>query len=437
MAIGNLIAASLEDAGVETVEIDERTEAQIDIEAERDAIEQVDVLEAQVGVVQSLEHLITVTRGLIENQTASAESALLIQTSLEHLFGDDEFVDTHSLGFESGTSIDVYHQHAVASMEGMVKKMVENIGETIRASNAGWKVLFSANANKAAVIVERSIVLKKWFADHATEAKEFDTPWRSNGMLGTFHVNGKRPENFESAILKDSGTVVKMIEESSKAYRDSIDSVIGVLQKAKSDEELVEGIKKLKHPTASISPSLFVKDALLISSAFVLKEGKPITTAYDFGEINQSKRVVLSQNIGKTLIKALPTIAFANLAIIVGGRHSTNANTVDKVLDGIEKYARALNTSVRGGNKIEDLSGKLASAATKAVENGISKGAVNAVNSLVVDMVAAMGKTEKSTWAHGFEICRTSLTVLSGLAKKINSTEAPKEIDLGGESQSE
>ena len=434
MTMGNLLRASLEDAGVEVgnVEIvneDERTESQIDMDEYRDSVVKVDQLEATAELVSSLEQLIAQTRALIDKGTASPESAALITSSLENLLGDAEVVDAACMSFESGADSAVYHSHVVATLEGMVKKLAQNTGELLANSSAGWGIIFASQANKAKKITARAVELKKWFTDRKDQLENAEVDFRSSGLLGIYHVDGKRPADFEKAAQKDADTVGGMIKESSAAYKKGIEGVIGALEKSKTDDELVAAIQKLKHPVSDISPSLMVKDALLISSAFKVKPGKVISNQFDFGAINESKRIKLTSNVATTSLKLLPSVAFAPIAAMIGGKGRTNDGTATNVLDGIVKYARVLDESVRGANKIDDLSGRLANVSAKAIEAGLSKGAVNAANSLVVDMASAMSKTEQSTWAHGFEICRLSLTAMSSLARKVNKGEAPNADD--------
>ncbi len=435
MSLGNSLRASLEDAGiievgnVEVVNEDERTESQIDMDEYRDSVVKVDQLEATVEMISSLENLALLARAMVANGTASQESAALLTSSLESVLGDAEVVDSHCMSFESGSNVEVFHQHVATSLEGMVKKLAQNAGELMSNVSSGWGIALASQSNKAKKITSRAIELKKWFTDRKDQLENADIDFRSSGLLGIYHVDGKRPADFEKAFQKDANTVSEMIKESSAAYKKAIEGVMSALEKSKTDDELVAAISKLKHPVSEISPSLMVKDALLISSAFRVTPGKPISRQYDFGPINEAKRVKLTSNATTATLKMLPTMAFAPIAIMVGGKGRTNDGTATNVLDGVVNYARTLEQSVRGANKIDDLSGKLANISAKAVEAGISRSAVNAANSLVVDLAAALAKTEQSTWAHGFEICRLSLSTMSSLARKVNKGEAPNADD--------
>lgn len=427
------LVAALESAGVDVTSEDERSEAQLQIEAAQaeEAEEQIELLEEQVRLVQSLESLAEVTQGLIDNDTASPESAELVSRQLAAVLGDEQLVDEMSLSTESMADVKVYHQHAVASMEGIIRKIKQNIGEAFKNAWFMQTAMLTNNKNKADKFVKRAEELRKWFNDRKKEItaeEEQDTVWRSAPLASIYHVAGKRPENFERAVLKDAETVTKVIKQSAAAYTDTIKTMIGLVEKAKGDEELVADIKKLKHPLSHLSSELLADDVLLRSRKFKLVPGKPISTAYDFGQIAESMRVNLDYAVGSNIAKALPEAVFGSGAAYIAGKAATKLGTVTNVIDGVVDYVRVLNSAVRGQNRIEDLSVRLAGAASKAVENGVSRSLVNAINSIIVDMSAAHLKLEGAAWRHGFGICSAALQGLSSLAMVINKGEAPKEV---------
>jgi len=413
--LSNILVASLEDAGVISTTVDERTEAQIDIEAERDAIEQIDVIAEQADMIESLEALATMARNLVKSGTASMESAELLNSAVSQVLGNEAVVDENCLGFESGADVNVYHDHVAASLEGLAAKVGQNLAMTLASMGSYYKQLWGSWKAKTGSINHRLNELDRWFKERKDLQVE-EAKLRAISYTGFMHANGKPVSSLSSAVSSDSKTVMKVLNDVLGDYRAAIEKVINNLKSAKSDDALIASMKTIKHPLNGLDSSITSKDSLLRGRYFELKPGKAMSS-YEFGDINQRHRLVIRHSKFKDTVGQFASLKDA----VVGKNQSVNEAT--SAISDLRSYVAALEKSVNGANRYTGLVDKLVDATKAAKENGISNDLINAVSRVANDLAAAIVATDKTTWTHGFSVCRDGAFFISRIAAVTNTGE--------------
>lgn len=421
MKINSLIAASLEDAGVVITDVDERTPGQILLEENEDSASE-EIIES-VDMIESLEALAVLSRKFVTAKIASMESAELIQFAAGEIMRDKNFAANIGYGFENFTDANVYHENIAASLEGVASNIGSRISGLFKTRVAQFNAFFSTGENALIKINKRLGELQNYLISNFDESGLNDISFSLNGMH-SFQVGGKYPSSITGAMA-DSQKVLSDVLGVANDYDKNIDSLIGLLGSAKSDEDLKAAVGKLGSPVLD-SPFSNNNSVSLMGNwkINIIRSDNAISTGW--GPVSFKHRI---RATGEHVVKAVIAHSVATTPGIgqIFGRKTIAASDIKGAIEATIKSNDAMIRAAKERKAKEyDISTKLAESARKATAAGVSVSTVNTVSQIVADQVAGKDVMMKSVLNVMGVLAGDQLGAWSSIVNRTKTVDKPK-----------
>lgn len=350
-----------------------------------------EVLEAE-ELVETLESIADMAEGFVTSGTASAQTALLLQTSVEAVLSRyDVKLPFEQASLESlETSFESYHTVSCEGLREFITRLKENIKSAWKSFKDDFTYSLKTRNEKLIQVDRRLREARAFIKKRGADLKKQNYSFQYGALVKLMRVNDEVQLDFSKAIESDH----KFLDEMLNKYQGEIVHTMQEMASALSSGNAgvaIEKMRNIKHPARHVSSYITTGFPLMGNYGVRLKEGK-VLKKVALGELGFNSYLYVKGSTKQLLKEIGYTIIFGSAnAMAAESAFNGGVMTLEsltKGIDTLDAYVKMVRNSINNSQKSIDAADKLWAGFEKLKEDGASEAEISAMHTAVKWFVA-------------------------------------------------